>query len=267
MNGLTGKVAVVTGAAAGIGLATAERLAAEGARVAVVDLSDRADAVAEGLGPEAVGVRCDVASAEAVQAMVDTVVGHFGTVDILCNVAGVPAPYAFLADVELGDFQRMVDVNLSGTYHVMKFALPVLLRSGRAAIVNVSSTAGATGMAGLGPYSAAKAGIIALTRVAAAEYGTKGVRVNCVLPGLTRTPGNLAYYAQFDDPDAVLESVAAELGLLRRLAEPEEIAAAIAFLASDDASFITGPSSRWTAGSWPAPPPGPWTAPVKADGR
>lgn len=235
-----GKVAVVTGAGAGIGAATARRLAAEGASVVIADLSGRrAEAVAEEVrasGRRALAIKMDVADEAAVAAMIDAALAAFGRLDVLHNNAGF-TPIRPLEELSLDDWNRVLAVNLTGTFLGIRAAVPILRRQGGGAIVNTASISGLGGDAGLGAYNAAKAGVINLTRAAALENAPYGIRVNCVCPGGvdTRVAAVLA-----PGSEQTFRARLAAAHPIGRLAEPDEIAAAVAFLASDESSFITG---------------------------
>lgn len=244
MSGTTedfgGKVAVVSGGASGIGRATAELLAERGAKVVVADLDDAQGATTVGrinaLGGDAVFVRTDVTVPAEVEAMVATAVDAFGGLDIALNNAGVPGTYAPFTDQVLPDWERTLAVNLTSVFLSMQAELPAMLDRGGGAIVNTASAAGLMGFAMLPAYVASKHGVIGLTKSVALEYASKGVRVNAVCPGSVRTQ-MLEGFAGGDE--AFLEGMgrAQPIG---RLGTPEEVAAAVVWLCSDAASFVTG---------------------------
>lgn len=233
-----GRTAIVTGGGAGIGRACAERLAAEGANVVIADRDAEAAAlVAAGIEGSARFITVDVADPEQVQAMVRFAIDEFGALDVLVNNAGV-AIGGSVTDLSLDDWGAVVDINLRSVWLAMKFALPHLTSRG-GAIVNMASVQALRGWPGWAGYAATKGGIISLTQQAAVEYGHSGVRINAVAPGTIMTPMNERIAAESDDPAAVRKAWR-DQHALGRWGEPREVAAAVAFLASDDASFVTG---------------------------
>lgn len=234
---LSGKVAIVTGAASGIGRASAQLFAREGASVVVADRNrSGADEVAEAItaeGHRAVAVDVDVSQAESVRAMIHATVGELGQLDVLFNNAGVGGPQCAFAEYGDDDFDRVIAVNLKGVFLGMKFGIPEMLRSRGGAIVNTASAAGLIGARGFAAYAASKGGVIQLTKVAALEYAKQNIRVNCICPGGVDTP-------ILDMVPAAFRPAITRANPMQRLARPEEIAAMALFLASDDSSFATG---------------------------
>jgi 2-hydroxycyclohexanecarboxyl-CoA dehydrogenase len=239
---LEGRIALVTGGASGIGAATARRLAAEGARVAVADVNEAgARSVASEI--DGTALRMDVTDVESVRAGVAAV----GDVDVLVNNAGTDRFSFFVnTDEELWDF--VLAVNLRGTIAVTHAVLDGMQKRGRGAIVNVASEAGRVGSQGSVVYSAAKGGVIAFTRAVARESSRYGVRVNAVAPGPIDTPLLNAAPEQLGEIGERLKAGMIAATSMRRIGQPEEVAAAIAFLACDDASFVTGQTINVSGG-------------------
>jgi NAD(P)-dependent dehydrogenase (short-subunit alcohol dehydrogenase family) len=234
MGRLEGKVAIITGAGSGIGWAAASRFADEGARVVCADISGQERDIAGRLGDVAVPVRVDVTDADGVQRMVATAVERFGRVDVLLNNAGFGGPHVALADTDEALFDKILAINLKGVFLGMKCAIPAMLDNGGGAIVNTASASGLVGWKGLSCYAAAKAAVVQMTKSAALDYATTNVRINAICPGMTYT--GLAGAEPDDEVPAgnYLPTPMARWG------EPAELAAAALFLASDEASFITG---------------------------
>ncbi len=233
---LVGRTAVITGAASGIGAATARLLAARGANVLIGDVDPAAAGTVElirSAGGRADWVHTDVTAETSVAALMDQAVETLGSLDILVANAGIAEPKGPLHSMELGDWQRVIDINLTGVALSNKHALRHMLAFGSGAIVNVSSILGTVGAANSNSYSAAKAAVANLTRSAALTYATSGIRINAVAPGYARTP----LVAGLPDETRAVMVARTPLG---RLADPTEIAEAIAFLASDAASFMVG---------------------------
>jgi 2-hydroxycyclohexanecarboxyl-CoA dehydrogenase len=244
MKRLDGKVAVITGGAGGIGAATAQLFCEEGARVALVDLADAplaevAQRVRERVpGAEVLEIAADVGVEGAAQAVVARVLERFGALDVLVNNAGVRA-YEALADARSETWQRVLSVNLLSYAYLAREALPALRRTGRGAIVNVSSTHAVNPRAGMGQYDVAKAGILSMTRTLAFEEAARGVRVNAVCPGLTLTPFHVRRAEQAGRTEQDLRTEQVDHNMQRRWADPREVAYPILWLASDEASFCT----------------------------
>ena len=233
------RVVLVTGAGSGIGRAAALLFAKEGGSVVVVD-KDETDAqgtvaLIHDAGGEAAAVRADVSREADCRAMVERALAAYGRLHVAFNNAGVGASGFALADEEEVAFTRLIDVNLKGIFLAMKYEIPAMTMAGGGAIVNTASVAGLVGEKGIAAYSASKHGVIGLTRTAALDYIGQGVRINAVCPGATRTR-MLADW--FQDPK--VEAFVLSRHPIGRIAEPEEIARAVLFLASDDASFVVG---------------------------
>jgi NAD(P)-dependent dehydrogenase (short-subunit alcohol dehydrogenase family) len=231
---------MVTGASAGIGRATAFAFGREGASVVVADIdAERGESVAaevEGFGVEAVFVRSDVSDADDVVALVDRAVERFGRLDYAFNNAGIEGAPAPTAECTPDNWNRTIGINLTGVFLCMREEIPRMLATGGGAIVNNSSVAGLVGFAGIPAYTASKHGIVGLTKTAALEYATQGIRVNAVCPGVIQT--EMVTRFTHGDPDAVAQMLQTEP--IGRLGEPDEIADAVIWLCSERASFVTG---------------------------
>jgi meso-butanediol dehydrogenase/(S,S)-butanediol dehydrogenase/diacetyl reductase len=235
-----GRVALVTAAGSGIGDATARRFAAEGARVVVADLSGRrAEETARAItaaGGDAAWIKMDVAEPPAVQASIELALERWGRLDILVNNAGYGEP-ALICDTSIEAWNRTVAVTLTSVFLGLKYALPVMRKQRRGVVVNTASVSGLAGDVGMPAYNAAKAGVVNLTRSAALECAADAIRVNCVCPGGIDT--RVTHVLGRERADDMRRTMAAAHPLAR-MGTADEIAAAIAFLASDEASFITG---------------------------
>ena len=242
---LDGRVAVITGAAGGIGAATASAMAAAGARVLVADVKDGADTVESIIasGGEAAHILCDVADPEQVEAMVRFAAERFGGIDILVNDAGISGGSAAAHETEVAAWLRTIAVNLTGTFLCVRAAMPHLVASGRGRVVNVASTYGLIGAPLAPAYCASKGGIVNLTRQLAVDYSPQGVRVNAICPGYIDTDmgGHRAGLGPEGQAEAnARREAAAALQPIGRQAQAEEVARVAVFLAGDDSSFMTG---------------------------
>jgi NAD(P)-dependent dehydrogenase (short-subunit alcohol dehydrogenase family) len=234
-----GRAALVTGAGSGIGKATALRLAAEGARVACLDVKAHDDTAAEivDAAGHAWGYECDVTDAAAVQRTVDLAFSELGGLDVVCNVAGIGQFYR-TETLDPAVFDRIIAVNLRGTFLVCRYALPHMLEAGGGVIVNTTSVSGIVGNPWNAAYAASKGGVLMLTKALAAEYRHRGVRVNGIAPGMVATDLSAGFTDFFAQEDIDLSEFGR--GQPVRAASPDEIAAMFAFVASDDAGYMSG---------------------------
>ena len=232
---LEGKVALVTGGGSGIGEAIAHKFADQGATVVVVDINDvPAKQVATDIGASGFAEVADVSDAESMQALIDRVMAEHGRLDIAVNNAGIGGVAAPIGEYPLDSWKQVMSVNLDGVFYSMRSQIPAMLKNGGGSIINMGSVLSSVGFAQSGAYVAAKHGLIGLTKTAAIEYSKDGVRINAVGPGFIETP-------LLKKPEAA-EIVAGVKALhpIGRLGQPEEVANVVTFLASDEASFVSG---------------------------
>ncbi|RAV22509.1 SDR family NAD(P)-dependent oxidoreductase [Paenibacillus contaminans] len=247
MGRLSGKVAIITGAALGMGAAEAKLFAGEGAKVIATDIQEgplrQVIEEINAAGGEAVGLKHNVASEEEWKHVVQEAVDRFGKVDILVNNAGISSTKT-IADIEIAEWNRVMDINLTGCVLGMKYCIPEMQKAGAGSVINISSIGGIVGMAGSSPYTAAKGALRALSKSAAVEYAKQQIRVNSVHPGIIVTPMTepsmkdaMPYYQTFTQ--------------LPYFGQPEDVAYGVLFLASDESRFMTGAElvidGGWTA--------------------
>jgi NAD(P)-dependent dehydrogenase (short-subunit alcohol dehydrogenase family) len=248
---LEGKVSIVTGGGSGIGRASAVLLAKEGAEVVVVDINEKGGKEVETeiskAGGKATFFKADVSRANEVEAIVLTAVEKYGRLDVLFNNAGITGPRANTADCSLENWQKVIDVDLTGVFLGMKYGIPAMLKNGGGSIINTSSTAGIGALPGDQAYCAAKAGVIMLTKTAAVEYGSRGIRVNAILPGGILTPVFRRAIESTGEALKMQEMITNRFPI-GRLGQPEEVANLVLFLASDDSSYITASSILFVGG-------------------
>jgi NAD(P)-dependent dehydrogenase (short-subunit alcohol dehydrogenase family) len=234
----TGKVILITGASSGIGRATALAFARQGAKVVIGDMSDVAAqtvaAITE-LGGEAIYQKTNVANATEVQALLQVALDTYGTLDFAFNNSGILPVSKALGEMSEEDFNQTIDIDLKGVFLCLKYELAYMASVGKGAIVNTASVAGLVSDPAMSPYTAAKHGVVGLTKAAALDYATQGIRINAIAPGLVATAMTKRW---MEDPATKTKLL--ENSPIGRAAEPEEIAGAVLFLCSDLASFITG---------------------------
>jgi len=251
MKGLTLKVAIVTGAKSGIGLATARRFAEEGARVVLADIQEAHDVANEiaSKGAEAIYIPVDVSVTSQIEVMIEKSLTAFGRIDILVNNAGIELAKK-VTDTTEAEWDRLLDVNLKGVFLCSKAVIPRMQDQGGGAIVNVASELGLVGGSEIAAYSASKGGVVQLTKSMAVDHADDGIRVNCVCPGPVSTALLETIIETSSNPEAERRSIVNKT-LLGRLGQPDEIAGVITFLASDESSYMTGAivaaDGGWTA--------------------
>lgn len=245
----TNKVAIVTGGSFGIGRATALAFSKKGAKVVIADWSEDNETLnlIKDAGGEAIFVKCDVSKASDVKAMVEKAISAFGRLDYAFNNAGIEGVTAPVQDCSEENWDKTIGVNLKGIWLCMKYEIPEILKQGKGVIVNCASIAGLVGYSGLPAYAASKHGVIGLTKTSALECAKLGIRVNAVCPGAIKTP----MIDRLTGKKKEVEQQYAAMEPIGRLGQPEEVANAVTWMCSDEASFITGHAMAvdggWTA--------------------
>lgn len=239
-SSVEGKIALVTGGSTGIGFAAARRFASEGAKVAIANVNaERGHAAAQRIrddGGDAMFVQADVSDAAQVEALVERVVSHYGGLNFAFNNAGIGGELGPIHLATPENFERVIAVNLTGIWLSMKFEIQHMMENGGGSIINNSSTAGGRAMPGLSAYVASKFGVNAITKAAALEYAAAGIRVNAVMPGPVETPALQGIRETVPEAEGQFLAMTPQ----KRIADPSEIAAAVVWLASDEASVVTG---------------------------
>lgn len=235
----TNKVALVTGAASGIGQTTAQFYAREGAKVVVSDVDEDGGQETvrsiQAAGGEAAFIKVDVSKAGDCEALVDRALDQFGQLDFACNNAGIGGEQNMTADYSIEGWQQVIGINLSGVFYCLKYQIPAMLKSGGGAVVNMASILAQVGFAAASAYVAAKHGVVGLTKNAAIEYAEQGIRVNAIGPGFISTP----MLSALEEDEEMMQYLVA-LHPIGRLGKPEEVAEMVVWLSSKKASFVTG---------------------------
>lgn len=239
MKGLKNKVILITGGASGLGKATAERFDKEGAKIVIADIQvEEGEKVAEALN-EAIFIETDVTKHEAVKHAVNKTVEKYGSLDILFNNAGIDGEQKPTAESTLENWEKVRSIDLDGAFYCLKYGLDQMKEQGSGVIINTSSTAGLVGFENIPPYTASKGALVQLTKSCAMEYAEHGIRVNAIAPSVVKTALVEHFIENSENPEATAEEFNS-INPMPGWIQPEDVAAAVAFLASDEARYITG---------------------------
>lgn len=239
MKRFDGKVVFITGGAAGLGAATAQRFADEGARVAVADINVQGAQEVAGKLPDAIALQVDTSDPQSVEKAIATTVERMGRIDVIFNNAGISGEQLPVAEASVENWKRVMSINGDGVFYVLKYGVAAMLKTGGGAIVNTSSTNGLVGIPNIPPYTFTKWGVVGITKSVAMEYATQGIRVNAIAPTVVRTPLVEKFIEEAADPKEMAKRME-NWNPMPGMPEPRDVAAAVAFLASDEARFITG---------------------------
>lgn len=239
MQRFEGKVAYITGGASGLGAAAAKRLADEGAKIVVADVNEEGAKALAATLPDALALRVDTSDPASVEASIAAAVERYGRIDLIFNNAGISGEQLRIHESSVENWQRVTRINGDGVFYVLKYGIAAMLKTGGGAIVNTSSTNGLIGIPNIPPYTFTKWGVVGITKSAAIEYAKDGIRVNAVAPTVVRTPLVEQFIRDAADP-AEMAARMENFNPLPGMPVPEDVAAAVAFLLSDEARFITG---------------------------
>ncbi|MEL6926032.1 MAG: SDR family oxidoreductase [Bacteroidota bacterium] len=239
MKGLKNKVALITGGSSGLGRAAVERLSQEGVKIVIADINEEDGKALADQFPNTKFCKTDVTDHEAVKKSIDFTVEQFGTLDILFNNAGIDGEQKPTAESTIENWEKVRSIDLDGAFYYLKYGLQQMKKQKSGVIINTSSTAGLVGFENIPPYTAAKGALIQLTKSTAMEYAEYGIRVNAIAPSVVKTKLVEHFIEESDDPEATKEEFD-ELNPMPGWIQPEDVAAAVAFLASDEARYITG---------------------------
>ena len=239
MKRFEGKIVYITGGASGLGEATARQFAKEGAKIVIADIDEEGARSVAGSLPDAIANRVDTSDAKSVEASISAAVQHYGRIDVVFNNAGISGEQLLIHEMSVENWKRVTSINGDGVFYVLKYAIAEMLKTGGGVIVNTSSTNGLIGIPNIAPYTFTKWGVIGLTKSVAIEYAKQGIRVNAVAPTVVRTTLVENFIADAADPAQMAEQME-NFNPMPGMPTPEDVAAAVTFLASDEARFITG---------------------------